>query len=51
MAPETDDGPFYEVHKLACHACYMRDLHARDAVESNDGKPPLGRYYAVSPRR
>lgn len=45
-----EDAPLYEVHSLACHACYMKDLHARDAAESNDGKPPLGRYWSVTPR-
>jgi hypothetical protein len=47
---DEENAPFYEVHSLACHACYMKDLYARDAAESNDGKSPLGRYYAVTPK-
>jgi hypothetical protein len=49
MVPE-EFAPSYEVHKLACHSCYMRDLYARDAIDDNGGQPPLGRYYSVSKR-
>lgn len=45
-----DDAPFYEVTALACHACKAEQMAARDAAESNGGKPPLGRYYTVRPR-
>jgi hypothetical protein len=46
-----DDAPFYEVVSLACHACRARDLAAQDAAESNGGKPPPGRFFAVNPKR
>jgi len=40
----------YDVTALQCHACAARDRRAYNrAREREDGAPPFGLYYAVSP--
>jgi len=45
-----EDAPFFDVKSVACHACAARDRTALDAVKSNGGEAPPGRYYLVTSR-